>query len=250
MADRAANSFEVLAREWFAKHVANWSDSHTKRIGRFLEGDLFPWLGAQPIADITAHQVLTVVQRVERRGALPSAHRVLQVSRRRCWLIARAPFSSTLAGLHHLAELSLAYGQRYQRYDTKNPARRDPGGKVAPWQFKAELPPFPFLSKLVVTKPPDMRLFVKQMPKSRKPILVPSQCIGYGIVPNAPHFALAVAVLRHFRLRRGLPAASQPVNEVAVGEIGQADRLQARRSVLWKCQLPSGIAQQLQSPHS
>ena len=79
MADRAANSFEVLAREWFAKHVANWSDSHTKRTGRFLEGDLFPWLGAQPIADITAHQVLTVVQRVERRGALPSAHRVLQV---------------------------------------------------------------------------------------------------------------------------------------------------------------------------
>ena len=79
MADRAANSFEVLAREWFAKHVANWSDSHTKRTGRFLEGDLFPWLGAQPIADLTAHQVLTVVQRVERRGAVPSAHRVLQV---------------------------------------------------------------------------------------------------------------------------------------------------------------------------
>ena len=78
-ADRAANSFEVLAREWFAKHVANWSDSHTKRTRRFLEGDLFPWLGAQPIADVTAHQVLTVVQRVERRGALPSAHRVLQV---------------------------------------------------------------------------------------------------------------------------------------------------------------------------
>ena len=79
MADRAANSFEVLAREWFAKHVANWSDSHTKRTGRFLEGDLFPWLGAQPIADLTAHQVLTVVQRVERRGAVPSAYRVLQV---------------------------------------------------------------------------------------------------------------------------------------------------------------------------
>ena len=78
-ADRAANSFEVLAREWFAKQVANWSDSHAKRTRRFLEGDLFPWLGAQPVADLTAHQVLTAVQRVERRGALPSAHRVLQV---------------------------------------------------------------------------------------------------------------------------------------------------------------------------
>ena len=78
-ADRVANSFEVLAREWFAKHVAHWSESHAKRTRRFLEGDLFPWLGAQPIADLTAHQVLTAVQRVERRGALPSAHRVLQV---------------------------------------------------------------------------------------------------------------------------------------------------------------------------
>ena len=73
-----------------------------------------------------------------------------------------------------------------------------------------------------------MRLSVKQMPKPGKPILVPSQRVGHGIVPNAPHVALAVAVLRHFRLRCGLPAASQTVNHVPVGEIGQSDGFQAR----------------------
>ena len=85
----------------------------------------------------------------------------------------------------------------------------------------ARVLPSASLSKLVVTKPPDMRFLMQPMPKSGKPILVPSQRISHGLVPNAPHFALAVAVLRHFRLRRGLPAASQPVNEVTVGEIGQ-----------------------------
>ena len=79
---------------------------------------------------------------------------------------------------------------------------------------------------------------MKQMPKPGKPILVPSHCIGHGIVPNAPHVALAVAVLRHFRLRCGLPAPSQPLNQVPVGEIGQTNGFQARGSVLWKCQLP------------
>ncbi len=35
--ERAANSFEVVAREWFAKHSPNWSASHTDRIIRWLE---------------------------------------------------------------------------------------------------------------------------------------------------------------------------------------------------------------------
>ena len=29
--ERAANSFEVVAREWFAKHSTHWSDNHANR---------------------------------------------------------------------------------------------------------------------------------------------------------------------------------------------------------------------------
>ena len=43
--DRAANSFEVIAREWYAKNSANWAESHGSRIIRRLERDISPWIG-------------------------------------------------------------------------------------------------------------------------------------------------------------------------------------------------------------
>jgi integrase len=76
-AERAANSFEVVAREWFAKYSETWAASHRDRILRLFERDIFPWLGGQPIADITAPELLTVVRRIENRGALDTTHRAL-----------------------------------------------------------------------------------------------------------------------------------------------------------------------------
>lgn len=68
--ERAANSFEVVAREWFAKHEPNWSANHANRIIRRLERDIFPWIGGKAIADVTARQLLEAVRRIEQRGAL------------------------------------------------------------------------------------------------------------------------------------------------------------------------------------
>ena len=75
--DRAANSFEVVAREWFAKNSPNWVESHANRIIRRLELNIFPWIGGNAIADITAPQLLEVVRRIEARGAIETAHRAL-----------------------------------------------------------------------------------------------------------------------------------------------------------------------------
>ena len=76
--ERAANSFEVIAREWHAKQSATWVDLHASRIMLRLENDVFPWLGSRPIADIPAKEFLTTVNRIVGRGAVESAHRVLQ----------------------------------------------------------------------------------------------------------------------------------------------------------------------------
>lgn len=76
-ADRAANSFEVVAREWFAKYSATWATNHGERIIRRFERDIFPWIGGRPVAEITAPELLTVVRRIESRGALETAHRAL-----------------------------------------------------------------------------------------------------------------------------------------------------------------------------
>lgn len=76
--DRAANSFEVLAREWHAKQAQIWVKDHGDRIMLRLENDIFPWLGKRPIADLTAKELLTTASRIADRGATESAHRTLQ----------------------------------------------------------------------------------------------------------------------------------------------------------------------------
>ncbi|NBC13878.1 MAG: integrase arm-type DNA-binding domain-containing protein, partial [Gammaproteobacteria bacterium] len=77
-ADRAEDSFEIVAREWFAKYFANWAESHSDRIMRRLERDVFPWIGRHRASEVSAPQVLQVVRRIEERGALDTAHRALQ----------------------------------------------------------------------------------------------------------------------------------------------------------------------------
>jgi len=75
----ATNSFEAVAREWHATiHVAQVSSGHAARTLIRLEQDVFPWLGRLPIGEIKAPQLLQATRRVEARGAIETAHRVLQ----------------------------------------------------------------------------------------------------------------------------------------------------------------------------
>ena len=60
--ERAANSFEVVAREWYAKMAPNWAEHHGDRIIRRFERDIFPWIGGWPIADVTAPELLAAVR--------------------------------------------------------------------------------------------------------------------------------------------------------------------------------------------
>ena len=76
--EASANSFEVIAREWLDKQALNWAPSHSDRIIRRLERDIFPWLGGMPVEKITAPKLLDVVRRIEQRGAVETAHWALQ----------------------------------------------------------------------------------------------------------------------------------------------------------------------------
>lgn len=77
-ADRAGNSFEVIAREWFEARKDNWAPSHSGRLIKRLQNDVFPWIGGRPIAEITPPEILAVLKRIEGRGTLDTAHRVHQ----------------------------------------------------------------------------------------------------------------------------------------------------------------------------
>jgi integrase len=69
------NTFEVVAREWFAKFEPNWAPGHSVKIKGRLENDVYPYIGDHPIADIEAPELLMVLRRIESRGAIDSAHR-------------------------------------------------------------------------------------------------------------------------------------------------------------------------------
>ncbi|HEV7270712.1 tyrosine-type recombinase/integrase [Pseudoxanthomonas sp.] len=76
--EKAGNSLEVVAREWFEGRRATWVKSHADKIILRLENDIFPWLGKRPIADVTAKELLATLNRVVDREAVESAHRILQ----------------------------------------------------------------------------------------------------------------------------------------------------------------------------
>ncbi|RJQ76185.1 MAG: DUF4102 domain-containing protein [Desulfobacteraceae bacterium] len=69
------NTFEAVAREWFAKFSVNWAPNHSIKIKNRLEKDVFPYIGDRPIIEIKAPELLTVLRRIESRGALDTAHR-------------------------------------------------------------------------------------------------------------------------------------------------------------------------------
>lgn len=73
-----ANSFEVVAREWYAGWKDLHSEGHTKRVFARLEKDIFPWLGDRSMVDIEPPEILILLRRIQARGALETAHRVLQ----------------------------------------------------------------------------------------------------------------------------------------------------------------------------
>jgi integrase len=74
------NTFEVLAREWFNRylHQEKWVESHSKRIIRRLERNIFPSIGHMPIKDITKQQLISAIDKVFARGVNETGRRALQ----------------------------------------------------------------------------------------------------------------------------------------------------------------------------
>lgn len=72
-----ADTFQVIALEWHAKHVHLWTESHANKILRSFERDVFPWIGKKQIIELDTPDLLSVLERVRSRGALDTAHRIL-----------------------------------------------------------------------------------------------------------------------------------------------------------------------------
>ena len=71
-------TLEVAAREWHALQLGRWKTIHADDVITSLERDIFPDLGGMPIDEIDKPLLLSVLRKIENRGAIETARRVKQ----------------------------------------------------------------------------------------------------------------------------------------------------------------------------
>lgn len=70
-------TFEAIARKWLAKSGTKRGEDTQSRVVSWMEKDIFPMVGAMPIATMRPKDILAAVHAIEARGAIDSARRVL-----------------------------------------------------------------------------------------------------------------------------------------------------------------------------
>ena len=66
----AGETFEAVAREWHEKQKARWDPTHAAWIMKRFENDAFALFGQLPVSEISHPDILELIARFERRGAL------------------------------------------------------------------------------------------------------------------------------------------------------------------------------------
>ncbi len=74
--------FSKISFDWWQRQKGKWKEGHADRVWTRLNDNAISKLGSKPINEITPQEIITVVQLVEKRGALDVAQRVLQDIRR------------------------------------------------------------------------------------------------------------------------------------------------------------------------
>ena len=74
------HSFESVARLWFTHWGTSKSPRHSAYVIARLEADVFPAIGARPVAEVEAPEIVRMLKSIEARGALDIAKRCLQMS--------------------------------------------------------------------------------------------------------------------------------------------------------------------------
>ena len=76
----AENSFETVARLWWAHWKPARSAQHAGQVMRRFEVNVFPHIGSRPVSEIQAPELVTMLKAIEARGVNDLAKRALQTS--------------------------------------------------------------------------------------------------------------------------------------------------------------------------
>lgn len=72
-----ADSFEAVALDWLAVQSSKWASSYGVKVTARLKADVFPFIGARPVAELRPPELLRVFEAIQARGAMETAHRAL-----------------------------------------------------------------------------------------------------------------------------------------------------------------------------
>ena len=72
------NTFEHIARDWHQNNISRWKPNHAQRIMRYLEKDVFPYIGSNPIQELRVVHIKQVLDAITARGVAETAEKIRQ----------------------------------------------------------------------------------------------------------------------------------------------------------------------------
>lgn len=72
-------AFKAVAEAWYKLNKPKWTAGHAATVYQRIAANVFPYLGTKDVREIKAPELLTILRRIESRGANETAHRVHNV---------------------------------------------------------------------------------------------------------------------------------------------------------------------------
>jgi len=98
------SAFEKIATEWHQMKSAKWSAGYAADVMEAFQNDIFPYVGLRPLSEIKPLELLNVLRKIEKRGALEKMRKV----RQRCSEVFRYAIATGRAEFNPAADLSSA----------------------------------------------------------------------------------------------------------------------------------------------
>lgn len=95
------SAFEKIATEWHQMKSAKWSAGYASDIMEAFQNDIFPYVDTRPVGEIKPLELLKVLRKIEKRGALEKMRKV----RQRYSEMFRYAFSTVRAEFNPAADL-------------------------------------------------------------------------------------------------------------------------------------------------
>ena len=72
------NTFQAIAHQWHSANLHRWEPHHATRISKYMENDVFPYIGKEQLNNISVADVKAVLARVIARNAIATAEKIRQ----------------------------------------------------------------------------------------------------------------------------------------------------------------------------